>query len=477
LRTQVLGQFALSHGAFAQADRLLTDAVSLSAGVEGAQDVAAVAGTRLAGLRAWQGRGEEAVACARRVLESPEIDPHVALRATIYLVEGTLLSRGAGPALEALDAATASHRPVSGPGDAYRLAWRGGVLMFSGELAAAAESLSAARRAAANGSAVDAEVVSRLWTAYTMYLLGEWDEANISSDQAAAIAFAEEWQWAYVPIHAVAAIVAAGRGEWDRSAHHTEQTQHWSRSSPPGFAVFPCLAAAAVAQARDDPAAMLDALGPMREGHADGWPRVLEPWWRPMLIEALARTQRLDEARVELDRLADIRDEARYLRLAHDWLSGLVAEESGDPARARECFERGLAPGMSAIDPPLLRARLEHSYGRISLTSRARRTFSGWLATAHERFLSLRAMPFAERCALDMVAAGISERQPEADPLDTLTDRERSIARLIAGGATNRDVARELFVSIKTVEYHLGHIFAKLGVSSRSQLRAMLRPA
>jgi DNA-binding NarL/FixJ family response regulator len=67
-------------------------------------------------------------------------------------------------------------------------------------------------------------------------------------------------------------------------------------------------------------------------------------------------------------------------------------------------------------------------------------------------------------------ATGIIARKRDSSTLDTLTPQELRIARLVAGGASNRDVAAQLFLSPKTIEFHLHNVFLKLGLSSRVEL-------
>jgi DNA-binding NarL/FixJ family response regulator len=93
------------------------------------------------------------------------------------------------------------------------------------------------------------------------------------------------------------------------------------------------------------------------------------------------------------------------------------------------------------------------------------------LQQARDLLRQLGAHPYLERCDQELRACGIS---PAGAPLKAgrggLTPQEHAVAQLVVRGMTNRQVARELVLSTKTVEYHLGHIFAKLGVSSRTEL-------
>ena len=87
----------------------------------------------------------------------------------------------------------------------------------------------------------------------------------------------------------------------------------------------------------------------------------------------------------------------------------------------------------------------------------------------------MRARPFLERCERELIACGLApSKRRDFDP-SRLTAQELAVARLVAGGMSNRQVAAELFISIKTVQFHLTNIYAKLGVGSRMELAAQFR--
>jgi DNA-binding CsgD family transcriptional regulator len=136
---------------------------------------------------------------------------------------------------------------------------------------------------------------------------------------------------------------------------------------------------------------------------------------------------------------------------------------------ACERFEAALAlHGGAPRD--LQRARTELLYGEHLRRARRKADARPHLRAARDTFESLRAAPWAARAAGELRATGETARRRDAATLDELTPQELQIARLVAGGRTNRDVAAQLFVSPKTVEYHLGKVFAKLAVGSRTEL-------
>ena len=87
-------------------------------------------------------------------------------------------------------------------------------------------------------------------------------------------------------------------------------------------------------------------------------------------------------------------------------------------------------------------------------------------------------MLWAERARTELNATGKTARKRNVSTLDALTPQELRVARLVATGSSNKDVAAQLFLSRRTVEYHLGKVFTKLGVASRVELaRAALEPS
>ena len=113
---------------------------------------------------------------------------------------------------------------------------------------------------------------------------------------------------------------------------------------------------------------------------------------------------------------------------------------------------------------PFERAQVELAYGQALRRGGKRRAAATQLQAARDRFAALRAVPFLERCERELRGCGLTPaRRSDFDP-DKLTAQEQAVARLVAVGMSNRQVAAELFVSVKTVQFHLTHIYAKLGI-------------
>jgi DNA-binding NarL/FixJ family response regulator len=127
------------------------------------------------------------------------------------------------------------------------------------------------------------------------------------------------------------------------------------------------------------------------------------------------------------------------------------------------------------VPTPLERARLQLAYGAF-LRRAAKRTLAAeQLVAARTTLAQLNARPDLERCERELAGCGLSSSRSAAKRRPDLTPQELAVAQLVASGLSNRHVARELVVSVKTVEYHLSHVYTTLQVSSRGQLISRLR--
>jgi len=203
------------------------------------------------------------------------------------------------------------------------------------------------------------------------------------------------------------------------------------------------------------------ALPVFREDRLGGGTLVL-----PDLIEAAARCDELPVAHEALDRL-EARAEASGARWGLGRLARCQALLAGDAAEPlyREAINL-LAPTGYLTD--LARAHL--LYGEWLRRQRRRRDARVQLRGADDMFTEMGADGFAARAAAELEATGEQPRKRSVETTQTLTPQEVQVARLVAEGGTNRDVAAELFISPATVEYHLRKVYQKLEVTSRTQL-------
>jgi DNA-binding CsgD family transcriptional regulator len=186
-------------------------------------------------------------------------------------------------------------------------------------------------------------------------------------------------------------------------------------------------------------------------------------------IEAACRTGKQAAAERVLERLA-----AGTSASGTDWARAVEA-------RCRALLSQGPAAEMyyrEAIDrlaPTPLRwdlARTQLLYGEWLRRQRRSRDARDQLRIAAELFTGFGAEGFGDRARLELSAAGERTREPTSVTRLDLTPQEAQISRLVAQGASNREIAGELFIGESTVEYHLHRMFLKLGVKSRTQLAA-----
>ncbi|GAB3839189.1 AAA family ATPase [Kribbella italica] len=188
----------------------------------------------------------------------------------------------------------------------------------------------------------------------------------------------------------------------------------------------------------------------------------------PEFIEAAVRTDHPDVAASALEQFS-----ARALACNTPWALGLTARSralttAGAVAEKnyREAIEQ---LGQSRMNSETARAHLV--YGEWLRREGRRQDAREQLRTAHVLLSAMGADAFAARAARELRATGEHPRKRSAQPTDALTPHELQIARLVATGATTREVGAQLFLSPRTIEAHLRSIFRKLGITSRRQLK------
>jgi len=191
-------------------------------------------------------------------------------------------------------------------------------------------------------------------------------------------------------------------------------------------------------------------------------------WSLTELVEAAARTGDLEAGADALATLAE-RTEA----CGTDWGLGIEARSrallSGGQAadeKYREAIER---LGRTHLVLHLARARLV--YGEWLRRENRRQEAREALRQAYEALSRAGADGFAERASRELMATGETVRKRTVDTLTDLTAQEAHIAQLARDGLTNQEIAAQLFISPRTVEWHLGNVFSKLGITSRKGLR------
>ena len=194
-----------------------------------------------------------------------------------------------------------------------------------------------------------------------------------------------------------------------------------------------------------------------------------EPWLlmsAPDLVEALAHVGHQTRA---LDVLRDFRAQAEALGRVSGIAAALrCAGVLDDAGGWGDAFEEALAL-HDQVPTPFERARTELCYAERLRRARKRAEARSRLRAALEVFDQLGARPWSDRARAELRASGETARR-RTTPVDALTAQELAVAKLVVGGATNRDAAATLFVSPKTIEFHLGNVYRKLEVRSRTEL-------
>jgi len=225
-------------------------------------------------------------------------------------------------------------------------------------------------------------------------------------------------------------------------------------------------ARAFLALTRGDPASAVDHGREVEEISRErglGEPAVV--LWAPDLIEAYARLGRTEEAARVLERFSgEAAATERVWALATSARCRGLLDDEFEPAfaEALKWHER--------IAMPFERARTELCLGERRRRGGRRVEACSPLRSALRTFGRLGAHPWAERAGAELSASGERLRPRGAALTDELTPHELRVALVVARGATNREAAAELFLSPKTVDFHLRHVYRKFGIRSRAEL-------
>lgn len=478
MRNAVLAYIAIQKGRAAEAHHLLTEAWSMLEDPRAEPELTALICQRLVLHSLARLRGADVVEWADRAAGAlPDDAPPV--------VEAHAI-RGLGLSFTGrVDEALASYATLS---DTVRLgAQSQRVRMAEGWLALALDrpdlartELEAAEPTTFRGGSLRISLWAQAWLARTQFALGAWSDALRTVDRAAAQLDATGLDLLRPLVHWTGAQVHALRGNWEAAREHA----HKARAGNNDYALMlvpSCIAVAQCAEIVSDYASVLRYLQPIvsmqhREaidepGH---WP------WPDLYGNALVMTGRVDEAdeflRPHEERAAERGHHSAKARLGY--VRGRIHGSRGDIDSARESFEDALDE-IATLPLSYDRARINFAYGQTLRRAGRRREADAVIRTARELYSSLGATSYVERCDRELKAGGLKGGDGDAATgradFAALTPQERAVASLVASGHTNKEVAGELFLSVKTVQYHLTRVYAKFGIRSRSELAARFR--
>jgi DNA-binding CsgD family transcriptional regulator len=308
-----------------------------------------------------------------------------------------------------------------------------------------------------------------LWgLAWVEFWEGNWALASANAGLAhdISIQYGLEVPQDHLPI----ALIAVHRGELDVARKHSERAlelaaQQFSLHPPQHLAIL----GLAALWSGDTPvgAEWLDKAE--RQAATLGWAEPSIRWWSADYVEALLELGRTDDA----VRVLDIW-EADAARLGREWVlahatrsRGFVAAEQGAVDEAASLLEQAVAQHEDVGDP-FGKARALLALGIVRRRARQKRSARDAIAAALSDFEQLGAVTWVEKAGDELGRIGGRTRE------DGLTAAERRVADLVAAGQTNREVAAALFLGERTVASHLTHIYAKLGVRSRTELARRL---
>jgi DNA-binding CsgD family transcriptional regulator len=421
------------------------------------------------------GDDQEAVDLARAVLDSPGAAPTALTTAKQALALGLLLGGRGEDAIATLAVSAARVEPE--PFEAELLTARGTMKAFSGDLAGAAEDQSTAIRWSRAGLPFRGTPNAYFGLAEVEYRLGRWDQGLGHVDVAISLVEDSERVWDMPAVHAIASYLHAGRGNWAEATAHVEIAQRAAEATPlPMCAYYAAAAAANLAWVRAQWEDVLVALAPLPAAMGG---RTVPGFGRRVVqamgAEALLFLGQIDQAELIVAQLegelGERSGDPSQIELSR--LRGLVEQARRRPREARAAFERGREAAQE-IEAPLGEGLLELARGQFLRKNASRRAAITALQAAQELFTRLGAEPFLVRCRAELAACGVRARDPEDENRYGLSAREEVVARLVASGKSNREVAEQLFLSTKAIEYHLGNVFAKVNVRSRHELAGRL---
>ena len=347
----------------------------------------------------------------------------------------------------------------------------GGILLHADDLPGATSHLTTATTLGEGSLPVSHLLEARLLQVVLAYRGGHWGKGVADSDRLITLLDDLDQGWLLGRAHLAAVYFAAGRGDWQAAGRHADA----AGPSPGLGAIALADARTAVAVARDDLPAILAAAGAVTD---PGLLRRMEPgllaFW-PAYAAALARTGQHAHA----DRILrpyEHRAAAcarRSALAAASRARGILHACRHDHPGALAAFDASLAY-LDGLGLPLDEALTRFERGRLLRRAGQRRAAARDLGTSRLLFADLGAQPYLARCDAELGTEPLAMPGPDRPPL---TARQLLVARAAAAGKTNREIAAELYISVKTVEFHVGQILARLDLDSRTQIARALQTA
>lgn len=472
LRDAVLGYLAIVRGRATEAEIRLRRAWDI-VNVDREPEVAALIAQRYVLHALMRCRGEELVGWADRALELADRDSPAGLEAAAIRGLGLAAAGRPRQAAAAYDDLAARLRHDA---QTQRVTMgRGWLQLIQDDVDAARGNLESAVATAGLGGSTRITLWALAWLARVQFASGDWDDAIATVRAGRELAASSGIVIATPLLEWTAAQVHALRGDW-AEAESAVRAADSVTTDYQMMRIPTLLARAQIAEAAADYAKVRRTLEPL--SRAASGTSLAEPgyWpWPDVLANAMVLDGRLAEAdaflRPHEDRARARKHRSALARLGY--ARGRLLGAQGDLAAARVRFEESLAQ-LDGLPLRYDRARVTFAYGQTLRRAGRRREADAVIGTARELYLSLGAHTYVARCERELKAGGLHQLRGSRDSVE-LTAQEEAVTSLVVQGLSNREVAAELYVSPKTVQYHLTRVYAKLGVRSRTELTALRR--
>ena len=472
LRDAVLGYLAIQRGRPAEADLLLTQSWSACDPAADPATAALICQRRvLDSLARWH--GPDLVQWGSRAVSLVDPSDPSAVESAAIMGLGLAATGKTTEARAAYDHLSATVA-LGAQSQRFEMA-RGWLDLALDEPEAARQELESAVPTAFRMGSARISLWAQAWLARTQFALGDWSGAVTTVERAARQLEDVGLDLLRPLVHWTGAQTQALRGNRDAAQHHLRRAAASLHDYPIMF-LPSSLARAQCAEVEADYPTVIRALEPLtrlqpREG-------VDEPgfWhWPDVYANALVMVGRVDDADTFLipheERAAARQHRSAQARLGY--ARGRILGARGDIDAARAVFEQALQH-LDTLPLPYDRARVNFAYGQTLRRAGKRREADAVIQAAREGYSALGATSYVLRCDREIKAGGLNLERSRVSLAD-LTPQEQAVTELVAGGASNKEAAGELFLSVKTVQYHLTRVYAKLGVRSRSELAAQFR--
>jgi DNA-binding CsgD family transcriptional regulator/tetratricopeptide (TPR) repeat protein len=434
------------------------------------------AATSLANLMVLSGRSDQALMWADRAVDGTLRGSALHTRACVAQAFAMAAAGRSPDGLAALALIPESGNEVQAAAtDA--LIMRGMLKLYIDDLAGAIADLGAAAARLRNGLPASYPGLCLADLSEAHFRRGDWDAAATYAQLATSLAMDTDRPVDLARANARAGQVLAFRGQWADAEAHARAARAAAERFPRALTTAAAaMSGASLAFAQGDWAGVIDAAEPVRAAgppSVGGLPGMHN--WRALEADSLVRLGRLGDAERALDEF-DSAVPAGGLGSAVRALArcrGNLATAMGDETRAERAFAQ--AHSITTMAPmPFEVALLNLDDGRRLCRFRHGPAAVTRLEEAHKAFSHLGADPFVQACATELAHLHVTAAAQSPVAVLALSRAELAVARLVAKGLTNREAAAELFVSVKTVEYHLRHCYMKLDIPSRRALASLI---